>query len=195
MSYAADDSVTYYWRRFCCGSTELDAIKEELEKLHDSAFGWAMTCCGRDRDLAAEVLQQAYCRMLDGKASFSGKSEFRTWVFGVIRLVALEEVRRQSRQQQHTPSNGNADITKIAASELENTKLEDLELAGQLDAALARLSKRQREVLHLVFYQGLTIEQTAGVLAINVGSARQHYQRGKTSLRRMLEANSERHGE
>jgi len=51
---------------------------------------------------------------------------------------------------------------------------------------LTRLSSRQRELLHLVFYQDLTIEQAAEVLHIPVGTARTHYQRGKARLRDLL---------
>ena len=49
-------------------------------------------------------------------------------------------------------------------------------------SALARLSRRQREVLELVFYQDLSIEEAAETLAISIGSARTHYARGKRKL-------------
>jgi RNA polymerase sigma-70 factor (ECF subfamily) len=51
---------------------------------------------------------------------------------------------------------------------------------------LSRLSRRQRELLHLVFYQELTVEQAAEVLRIPVGTARTHYERGKSRLRGLL---------
>ena len=60
-------------------------------------------------------------------------------------------------------------------------------MAESLACALARLSARQREVLHLVFYEGVSIAEAAEVLQIGVGSARQHYERGKRHLRRILE--------
>jgi RNA polymerase sigma-70 factor (ECF subfamily) len=52
--------------------------------------------------------------------------------------------------------------------------------------ALGQLAERQREVLHLVFYQELTIEQAAGVMHISIGTARTHYERGKARLRELL---------
>ncbi len=165
-----------------------DSTKDQLAQLHDGAFGWAMVCCGRDRDLASDVLQQSYCRILNGDASFGGRSEFSTWVFGVIRFVALEETRRQ---QKHRQSMGDLETSLHDSGRFDDAEIEHRELSDQLWAAMEQLSDRQREVLHLVFYEELTIEQAAEVLEITVGSARQHYQRGKESLRRILAASRE----
>jgi DNA-binding CsgD family transcriptional regulator len=63
-----------------------------------------------------------------------------------------------------------------------------LDIDGQIERnerriALARamvcLSKRQQEVLQLVFYHDLTIEDAARVMHISLGAARTHYERGK----------------
>jgi RNA polymerase sigma-70 factor (ECF subfamily) len=52
--------------------------------------------------------------------------------------------------------------------------------------AVAELSTRQREVLHLVFYQDLTVEDASRVMKISLGTARTHFDRGKRRLREIL---------
>src|ERR1700737_1177331 len=68
--------------------------KRQLEAAHADCFGWAMACCGRDRDDAEEVLQTVYLTVLDGRARYDGRSTFRTWLFGVIRRTAASERRK-----------------------------------------------------------------------------------------------------
>lgn len=60
-----------------------------LAEIHAEAFGWALSCCHRDRFLAEEVLHVAYVKVLDGSARFDGRSSFKTFLFGVIRNTAL----------------------------------------------------------------------------------------------------------
>jgi RNA polymerase sigma-70 factor (ECF subfamily) len=55
------------------------------------------------------------------------------------------------------------------------------------------LSARQRQVLHLVFYQDLTVEEASRVLKISLGTARTHFERGKTQLRQRLARPEEKH--
>ena len=174
-----------FTKRLKCRDDRLDEVREKLAEMHASAFAWAMVCCQRDRDIAAEVLQQAYCRILGGTTSFTGKSEFSTWVFGIIRHVAYEEIRTRQKEQQRFRSNVDSSL-EATATTFNYVSIEQQELSTQLLAALEELSDRQRDVLHLTFYEDMTIEQAAEVLQVTVGSARQHYHRGKASLQRKL---------
>jgi RNA polymerase sigma-70 factor (ECF subfamily) len=158
-------------------------ILSQLEALHPDAFGWAVSCSAGDWHRGGDVLQTAYAKALRGTVRFKGRSSFRTWWFGVIRFTALEEARRSRRwlafldRWRTLPEVEETSVAPIA---------DDLELRA-LSAALAELSERQREVLHLTFYQRLSLSEAAEVMQVSIGTARQHYERGKKRLREILQ--------
>jgi RNA polymerase sigma factor (sigma-70 family) len=162
-----------------------EALQLELDRLHVAAFGWALACCGGDRAAAEDALQTSYLKILDGRARFDGRAAFRTWLFAVVRLTAAEQRRRAALWRLWPLSwlGSAADGRQDAAAALDRS-----ETAAQLVVALARLPRRQREVLHLVFYQDLTIAEAAQVAGMSLGTARTHYERGKAGLRKLLEA-------
>lgn len=162
---------------------KLGALEEEMERLHAASFSWAMACCCWSRHEAEEVLQVAYFKVLEGKAQYRGRSTVKTWLFGVIRKTAADRRRRHLLEalalrrwfwRREAPV-----IDSLADDQLAQQQ----QRARILDA-LGRLAIRQREVLDLVFYQGMTVEQSAEVMGVSVGTARVHYDRGK---RRLLE--------
>ena len=57
-----------------------------------------------------------YLRVISGKASYSGKSQFRTWLFGVIRLVALEH-RRSAKRRERLDTSATAGLTLISGDD------------------------------------------------------------------------------
>jgi len=166
-------------------------LKQELERAHADCFGWAMACCRRDRDDAEEVLQTVYLTVLDGRARYDGRSSFRTWLFGVIRLTAASERRKawlRGLLLEREAGSGKREAGILASDSFAapDAKVEHESRRDGLSHALGRLAKRQREVLQLVFYHDLTVEEAATVMRVSVGSARTHYARGKARLATLL---------
>ena len=161
---------------------EISELKAELEKLHQASFGWALSCCRHNRADAEEVLQMVYLKILQGKAIYRGESKLQTWLFAVIRKTAITERRKQVLRSLRTL--GSTDENSSSEPEVE---LEWSELQRRFRQALAGLPKRQRETLHLVFYQDLSVAEAAEVMNIAIGSARRHYERGKKRLRESLD--------
>ena len=146
----------------------------ELEQLHPASYAWSLSCCRRDRDEAEEVLQDVYVKILEGKARFDGRSSLKTWLFAVIRRTAAARTRRRIVRDLL--------LAKWARQEVEVAPVEYSETAEILLSALKKLARRQREVLELVFYHDMTIEDAALALNVSLGTARVHYARGKKQL-------------
>jgi RNA polymerase sigma factor (sigma-70 family) len=164
-------------------------IADQLEALHPDAFGWALHCCGGDHSRAEEVLQNAYLKAALGRARYLKGSSFKTWWFGVIRFTAHEEFRRLRYRESLLSRLMNqlaGDPHDSRPSPVRQIELD--EQASQLRHALSELPARQAEVLHLVFYQDLSISEAAAIMKISIGSARQHYERGKARLRSLLQS-------
>jgi RNA polymerase sigma-70 factor, ECF subfamily len=159
---------------------EIGELKTELAKLHRASFGWALSCCRRNPLEAEDVLQSVYLKILEGKAVYRGDCKLQTWLFAVIRKTAISERRKTLVRA----------LTTIPATKTETQSCEaDLELSElqqRFRQALESLPARQREALHLVFYQDLSIREAAEVMGVTIGSARQHYERGKSRLREAL---------
>jgi RNA polymerase sigma-70 factor, ECF subfamily len=160
-------------------------LRGQLESLHSESFGWALACCRHERDDAEEVLQMTYLAVLDGRARFHGRSAFRTWLFGVIRLTAMTLRRRRWLRRALLARNTHRVDGPTNEISLE-TDLIRRDRAARLEKALEQLSERQRSLLQLVFYHGLTVDDAADALGISVGSARTHYARGKAKLAMLL---------
>jgi len=166
---------------------EISELKAELEKLHTASFGWALSCCRQNPSDAEEVLQMVYLKILQGKAVFRGESKLQTWLFGVIRKTAVSERRKQFLRRL------NSIVSTVASPHVE-LEFERSEMQRRFQEVLAQLPPRQRETLHLVFYQDLSLSEAAEVMNVSVGSARRHYERGKKRLREALDREGVNYG-
>lgn len=161
---------------------EIAELKAELEKLHQASFGWALNCCRQNGVDAEEVLQTVYLKILQGKAVYRGESQLRTWLFAVIRKTAITERRKRVLRTLLTIT-----ATSDKPSSQPEVELERSEMQQRFQHVLSQLPGRQRETLHLVFYQDLSLSEAAEVMNISIGSARRHYERGKKQMREALD--------
>jgi RNA polymerase sigma-70 factor (ECF subfamily) len=160
-------------------------LRAELERLHAASYGWALACCARDPQEAEDVLQTVYWKILAGKARYDGRAEVKTWLFAVIRLTARDAQRKRALRRLLLLEY-ERDAARGPESESGDVAIERSEMEALFQRALAALPRRQQQVLELVFYHSLTIEQASQIMGVSLGSARTHYERGKQRLREWL---------
>jgi RNA polymerase sigma factor (sigma-70 family) len=152
-----------------------DQLDSFLRTHHQEAFLWARQCCGFDGELAKDVIQQVYLKILEGKARLKREKHPKSWLFAVIRYTAVDELKARGKWNWKELENDL--IWEESPFEPEN-----------YEELISRLPKMQQEVLLMVFYHEMTLEQAAQVLQLHIGTVRTHYDRGKKKLKEWIES-------
>jgi RNA polymerase sigma factor (sigma-70 family) len=150
-----------------------NSLQQLLQSHHREVYIWARQCCGFDSELAKDVLQLTYLKILEGKAKLNDPSKAKTWLFSIIRYTAVDELRKGGKM---LPLDEDYELIDIPA-EIDYT---------DYDAIIKSLPSMQQQVILMVFYHQMTIEQSAEVLQIQLGTARTHYARGKKKLKELI---------
>ena len=133
----------------------------------------------RDRSAAEDVTAQAFERAYRRRASFDPeRGTHRAWLFGIARNAALDELRRRSRQAELVGEPEDVEATgaqeEAAEAALRRTTLR---------AALAKLSARERELVALKYFAGLSNGEIGAVIGVSESNAGTKLHRAMEKLR------------
>jgi RNA polymerase sigma-70 factor, ECF subfamily len=132
----------------------------------------------RDAPAAEEVTATAFERAYRKRNRFDPqRGEPRAWLFGIARNAALDELRRRGRQAELTAEP--ADLQSYGSEE----RVEHSERRLAVSAALERLEPRERELISLKFFAGLSNAEIAQVVGISESNAGTKLHRAMTKLR------------
>jgi len=132
----------------------------------------------RDPAAAEDVVALAFERAYRRRAWFDpGRGTQRAWLFAIARNAALDELRRRRRSAAllTDPEDPGA-VAPAAASE-------DADRRATVRAALAGLEPRDRELVALKFWGGLSNTEIAAVLGVSESNAGTRVHRAVTKLR------------
>jgi RNA polymerase sigma-70 factor (ECF subfamily) len=146
------------------------------------------------RDLTQETFLQAFRHL----ASFRGDADLRTWLYRIAVNQARNRWRWWKRRRRDRTVSLDAPVSEGIDSPLsaglagdEGLDPERQALAREreaaLHAALKSLSRPYREVIVLRDIEGLSYEEVASTLDLNVGTVKSRLNRGRAELRRRLE--------
>ncbi len=130
-------------------------------------------------DLDAEdVVQDGLIRAWQKLGSLREPTAFHAWLTRIVMTTALSHVRRSRNQ-------ASLDESTLSVSDAESHD-------HRMDVArlLARLAPRQRAVLHLTTFEGMTDEEIGSVLGIAASSVRVHRLRGRQRLVQLVQGGS-----
>ena len=129
------------------------------------------------RTVSEDLVQDVFVRMLKYRSTFNTESRFVPWMFKIARNARLQYFKVKHRDEKEI-----ADIDPNTVP----VESVDTERTFQLYEALFRLSEDKRELLVLAKYHGLSSEEIAELLEIDVGTLRVRLHRAMNDLRELV---------
>lgn len=159
-----------------------------VERFYARLYAFLRRLSGSDA-VAADLTQTTFSRVWEALPGFAGRSSLGSWLHGIAYHVYQDWWRRDGRLEwrpdawwlEHADTGPTPD--RLAAR---------ADLAATLYAAVDRLEPELRETVHLHYYQGLTIEETAAVLGVATSTVKHRLRRAVQALQAQLLASDER---
>jgi RNA polymerase sigma-70 factor, ECF subfamily len=141
---------------------------------------------------AEDVAQEAFLKALRDLANFRGESKFSTWLISITLNEARRRLRRQNTIRMESLDEPPGEGGRVSPAllrdwrEIPSEALERREVRAILQKAIEELAPIYREVLVLRDIEELSVEETAGALAISISSVKVRLHRARIMLQKKL---------
>jgi RNA polymerase sigma-70 factor (ECF subfamily) len=159
-----------------------ELFEELAMPLFDSLYNFARWLAA-DPDEAEDLVQETYAKALRGFGSFEQGTNFRAWMFRILRNTFLTS--RTGLKTTVPLDEEDSAATPVNAATPESILLGNLDHEA-LRGAIAELPVAYREVLLLCDVEEMSYRDIAEALGIPMGTVMSRLSRARTSLRAIL---------
>ena len=161
------------------------ATFEELAMpLFDQLYNFA-NWLTHDASEAEDLVQETYTKALRGFSSFQPGSNFRAWMYRILRNTFLTS-RTGLAATSTVPLDPEDDAVMPVAAETPETVLLDRSQQQLLESAIEELPVRFREIILLCDMEEMSYQEMAETLAIPIGTVMSRLSRARSALREIL---------
>jgi RNA polymerase sigma-70 factor (ECF subfamily) len=167
------------------------AFRTLMERHSSKVYNFLIRSLGR-RDLADDLLQEVFLRIVRRAGTFRGQAKFTTWMYTIARNLIIDHARRQRHRRTvalDAPARaGDAD----GDTRLDRTPdrgptpdrlAEGARFSGRLETALGALPEDQRDVFLMREVEGLKFREIAEVVGIPINTVKSRMRYALESLR------------
>lgn len=140
-----------------------EAACELLKIYYADVYAYLRRLCGSKQD-AEDLTQQTFLKVWSSLDTFAGRSKFLTWLYRIAHNTYVDSRRRNAGNNQGLSDEWWAECIDKNPGPFANAA--EQQLAQRLYEAVDLLGEGKRQVVHLHYYQGLSIRETAKVLGI-----------------------------
>ena len=132
-----------------------------------------------NRDVALDVLQEAWIRALRGIRKLKDAGSIRPWLYRIVHGVAVDQVCREKVRERSEEARSEMPVVAEDATF-------DMEDAAAIHRALDNLEPKHKEVLTLYFLEDFSISEISLVTDCPEGTVKSRLYYAKNAMRQLL---------
>lgn len=166
------------------------AFEQLVQDNQNKVYSLAFRLVG-DREEASDLAQEAFLKAWQGLSSFQGESSFTTWIYRLTTNVCIDYLRRQKRRQGASTAVSLDDedsgwVEPVDWTQDPHGQLEQSERGQALARGLEQLPDHQRQALALRELSGLSYQEIAQTMDLDLGTVKSRIARARLTLRKIL---------
>lgn len=170
-------------------SGDVAAFTELIEAHQQRLYRFLLRICGRP-ELAEDIVQDAFVRVLGNIERFDERYRFSTWLFTIGRRLLINSL------QKNRPRSESEWIESCEAGAFDgagegSSREQRLATAEMLDEALDVLTPQQREVVVLYHHKDHTVHEISSLIGIPAGTVKSHLHRARRRMRDWISSNKQ----
>ena len=134
--------------------------------------------------VAEEIMEETFFKIITKKPRYKPKYSFKTWLYTIGRNVAIDHL-RHSKKLQDTPFDDLENYIRDEDDLERNYIVEERKII--VHRALKKLNTSYRQVLWLLYFDGLSVSEASNVMRKNGRQMKNLVYRAKSALRSELE--------
>jgi RNA polymerase sigma-70 factor, ECF subfamily len=141
-----------------------------------------------NREMAEDLFQEVWMRVMLRGAQFNGKARFETWLFTIARNLVIDQRRKRTMSSLDEMFESGEDDRPMAFEVADDQpspfdSLSHIEDREQVATALLELDTLYREVLVLRFHEDLSLEEIAKVTRAPLSTVKSRLYRGLNAIK------------
>jgi RNA polymerase sigma-70 factor, ECF subfamily len=170
--------------RYACGDSR--AFSELHRALYPRLLAYLTRMCG-SATLGGDLTQETFLRMHRARSTFARGGAVLPWAYAIARNVHIDHARAaKHRSAERLPSDPGAEPADARGHDAESMAIAS-QTARAVERVLARIPAAQREAFILLRYEGLSVQDAAGVLGATTTAVKLRAFRAYEALRAELD--------